>query len=931
MFHSSESIILKDRRFKSKKKPDGKDGHHHHHPTTTTPGPLRTRASTWSSATTTTDDHHLRRKISLAIQKPFHHHHHKRQSSITSPNSNQGNGNVVLDSSAVDVSKQQSLSPLGDGNNGNNDHVWDSNELLPYWQRSPDGNSTVYHTPTSVQRGLVSSIVGDVVDDPSRGPLSNPTRDYEGKNAASVGTTPTRHNTLVGREDGGGTGSNDSSSVEALLAEQQPQQQQQQQQQQQKTWLNSTSDKPWLVKRQGTNDHHHLKHKKSFMVQHLALPKLSMEDGDANSRRTMDTSDTITPRASGSNTFSCMEFSSSGDFPISLSSSQANVCVHDDVEENDGNAMEDDAENDASEALVYDDDNIYPPNINVQVGSLPLSKTLTDESETCTELKDVACENEEVERERGENRSMSAQKSHDTLDTPNSWGSSRVSVVRFLDNDVAAPTSMSHFRKPPPSLLLEEDGVDGDDEEGQKKKNYREMYGLVSDDALVGKVDSVDIPKVYSYDVDNMYLEPNNRIGNSILLPRDMIPHHDRQQSLGQSTIDSLEYSSMRNMDSDRMSKLSLLFGENSSDGDTENESPDDAKGNNDNNPTTRAENEEAWKWLNTCWCLPHAPKLSWSRVSSTVVRYAPCFWCCLRRSGTGGTDRVTLTRLNVLCIFFALWQFGVGIFIMVVFLSNRIVDRNLGEGVSYRDYYKEALTPNLWMMSGSLLILSVVGFVLLVTMILTIPVIRQVNLIGAIRFMWVLYWILPLQIFLVIALFDYHNVTDVWIKHWWTSPSMAWFRYVFCDPGTANNKCAAPFLGGENYTSIDEWCEGEYGSNDCASLRSNAIDETSRVSYFFFYLNAILGGVLVILLLLSLGLLEGLISAPIVQRSKETNVPLWLTFPIIFCFGGGFVLLFSPQSFVNDKSGTNIYWISVCYILSGATFTVSALLGWFM
>ena len=108
----------------------------------------------------------------------------------------------------------------------------------------------------------------------------------------------------------------------------------------------------------------------------------------------------------------------------------------------------------------------------------------------------------------------------------------------------------------------------------------------------------------------------------------------------------------------------------------------------------------------------------------------------------------------------------------MVVSLSETIVDRNKQPEESI---YKQALSPNLWSIGVNLLILSIVGLVLLVTIILAIPAIRQVNLLGAIRFMWVLFWILPLQIFLVIALIDYHNVTEVWIKHWWENASFAW------------------------------------------------------------------------------------------------------------------------------------------------------------
>jgi hypothetical protein len=99
-------------------------------------------------------------------------------------------------------------------------------------------------------------------------------------------------------------------------------------------------------------------------------------------------------------------------------------------------------------------------------------------------------------------------------------------------------------------------------------------------------------------------------------------------------------------------------------------------------------------------------------------------------------------------------------------------------------------------------------------------------------------------------------------------------------------------------------------------------------MSYFFFYLSAIIGGILVILLFLSLGSLERIISAPIVQSSKETNIPLWLMFPIILFFATGTTRMFNSSSLVNSDNGSkSLNWMGVCYTLSGATFTVSALL----
>lgn len=232
-------------------------------------------------------------------------------------------------------------------------------------------------------------------------------------------------------------------------------------------------------------------------------------------------------------------------------------------------------------------------------------------------------------------------------------------------------------------------------------------------------------------------------------------------------------------------------------------------------------------------------------------------------------------------------------------------------------------------MMGGCLLILALVGLFIFCTMIITIPKIKRVNLDAAIRFMWILYWVLPLQILFVIALFDYHKVTDVWIKHWWSAPSMAWFREFCCEKGTANTKCAVPVSGGENFADSTEWCIANYNATDCDEIRDAATNVMESRSYFFIYTNSILGAVLIILLLLALGLLEGIISTPIVQRSKESNISLWLTVPIVGCFAGGAALSYTPQSLISNDPG--IQWIGLCYLVTGATFTISALLGWFI
>ena len=126
--------------------------------------------------------------------------------------------------------------------------------------------------------------------------------------------------------------------------------------------------------------------------------------------------------------------------------------------------------------------------------------------------------------------------------------------------------------------------------------------------------------------------------------------------------------------------------------------------------------------------CSRRIKRPSWNRVSSYVVRHAPCFWC-ISRLEASATDRAVLGRLNMLCAAFALVQVGAGVFLFIVQSSG---------GASADENRLEKLTPDLWSLNTSLFFLSFLGIILFVTMILTLRIIRQVNLIGAVRYMWV-------------------------------------------------------------------------------------------------------------------------------------------------------------------------------------------------
>ena len=236
------------------------------------------------------------------------------------------------------------------------------------------------------------------------------------------------------------------------------------------------------------------------------------------------------------------------------------------------------------------------------------------------------------------------------------------------------------------------------------------------------------------------------------------------------------------------------------------------------------------------------------SQVSSWIVRHAPCFWCCFCLADlpeSSATDRMILIRLNYLCAIFSIVQVGVGIFLCVILFDPNVADR--GD----EDYYLETLTPNLWTLSGMLLLLALLGSIIFCTMLTTRKLIKEVNLQGSLRFLWVLYWILPLETFFVVALFDSHSVTEVWVRHWWSTAGMAWFREVFCAKDTAHSECVVPWNGGPKFQNESEWCiknNGAVTTTDCGRIRDTAQSQMNATSYIFFTANAIWGVCLVLL-----------------------------------------------------------------------------------
>lgn len=157
-----------------------------------------------------------------------------------------------------------------------------------------------------------------------------------------------------------------------------------------------------------------------------------------------------------------------------------------------------------------------------------------------------------------------------------------------------------------------------------------------------------------------------------------------------------------------------------------------------------------------TC-CGFHAPqcRLPVNRIASAIVRYAPCFWCF--PIPISATDRTVLTRLNIISAFFTIGQICATSWLIIVMLIPPPEPHEEEEDVTLT----HGMTPNLWSLTGSMYSIGFLGAVIFVSNLVTLKVIQVVNLVGAIRYLWVLLWLLPFQIFFVLSIFGTYEATQ--------------------------------------------------------------------------------------------------------------------------------------------------------------------------
>lgn len=314
------------------------------------------------------------------------------------------------------------------------------------------------------------------------------------------------------------------------------------------------------------------------------------------------------------------------------------------------------------------------------------------------------------------------------------------------------------------------------------------------------------------------------------------------------------------------------------------------------------------------------APSLN--RISRCLVNVLPCFWCCNNTAQNTTSDRAVLARLNIVCLLMTLVQFTMAMWLVFTLL---ILDDEPGIFAGF--------SPHFWNCNGATFSIGILAFLLMIACSHTIRIAKEVDYSRATRSLWIVLWIMPFEIFFNISLYDYYNVSVVWIRHWWVQNQMSWFRLFFCEEGTAYSTCLVPIDGGAEYESEADWCMVEYNTTGCSKVRDDAQEWMNTLMLTFYTGLAGWSSVLLGFLVLLINSLERIVTKPIVQKSRESNVPAWLFLPTITNTIVGIILVFSPSSLLSESvnPGQETSWIGFAYILVGILFLASLLAGWFL
>ncbi len=218
------------------------------------------------------------------------------------------------------------------------------------------------------------------------------------------------------------------------------------------------------------------------------------------------------------------------------------------------------------------------------------------------------------------------------------------------------------------------------------------------------------------------------------------------------------------------------------------------------------------------------------------------------------------------------------------------------------------------------------VGIFLLIVCIIGNRGAQTVNLGYLLAYFWgITVFIAPILIGIV-ACFDFYEFVSMWFTHSWSNDSFAGVRQLFCNPvSSADSYCAAPIGGGYNYSTVTDWCIGEYNSTVCEGIQSTSINDAVTFGQSLAIIQAIISCGILFIILLSMYVCFRVLTKEVITESMNDVINYLLFVPLAGCIG-----IYIGMRTWSDYGGVKFVWFSKLYLALSIGIFLSIPLGIF-
>jgi hypothetical protein len=162
----------------------------------------------------------------------------------------------------------------------------------------------------------------------------------------------------------------------------------------------------------------------------------------------------------------------------------------------------------------------------------------------------------------------------------------------------------------------------------------------------------------------------------------------------------------------------------------------------------------------------------------------------------------------------------------------------------------------------------------------------------------------------------------ETYFKHRWQEGAFYAVRQLFCAPHTGDSLCIAPILGGPLYDGVDEWCQDQWNSTDCWSIRAAAEEKALQWGRRIILAEGIVSLINLCEIGASLFLCYRILTSPVIGQSMNDVINYLQIIPIAGCAG--------ISSYLSWMKSTDIayFWLSDYFLSVAITQSIEIPIG---